>query len=139
MNKTIWFPDPPRDFPFRRALRTVLRALHILCGGLLLGAYLFQQPPETSHLWLILAIASGLLLFLTDLHASLAVLFEWRGLVVAVKFALLAMVAWYPEFAVFLLTLILVLGSFISHVSRKIRHRLWWNPGFMIRSDQRRG
>jgi len=139
MNRARWFPDPPRDFPFRRALRTTLRALHILCGGVLLGAYLFQQPAETVHLWLALAIASGVLMFFTDLHATLAVLFEWRGVIVLVKLILLVLVAWYPDFAVLLLTLILMLGTFISHVSRKIRHRLWWNPGFVVQSDQRRG
>ena len=73
----LLLPEEPRDFPGRRMTRSILRTVHILGGGVLIGAYLFQQPQDVIQPWYITATLSGLLLFLTDLHASFAVLFEW--------------------------------------------------------------
>jgi len=140
-SKHIWallLPDNPRDFPGRRMSRSVLRTVHILGGGVLIGAYLFQQPQGIIHAWYMAAAVSGLLLFLTDLHASFAVIFEWRGLSIVSKIGLLLLLPLMPGFEVPILVLILTIGSLSSHLSRKFRHRLWLNlPD--IAQDQRRG
>ncbi|MCP4009427.1 MAG: hypothetical protein GY726_07925 [Proteobacteria bacterium] len=131
-------PDAPRDFPGRRVTRSVLRTVHILGGGVLIGAYLFQQPQSSIHLWYITATLSGMLLFLTDLHASFAVLFEWRGLSIISKICLLLLLPLMPGYEIYILSLILAIGSLSSHLSRKFRHRLWLKlPD--ITQDQRRG
>lgn len=131
-------PVSPRDFPGRRLTRSILRSLHILGGGVLIGAYLFAQPEEAIEFWYRLATVSGLMLFFTDLHASFAVLFEWRGLSIMTKIGLLLLLPVFPGYEVYLLIIILTIGSISSHLSRKFRHRLWLNiPG--LTQDQRQG
>ena len=142
MQRSTWqqklFPDNPRDFPGRRMSRSVLRALHILGGGVLIGAYLFDQPAEVINLWLKVAAMSGMLLFLTDLHASLAILFEWRGASIMAKIGLLLLLPVFPGYEIAILVTILSIGSLSSHLSRRFRHRLWWAvPG--IKADERHG
>ena len=131
-------PNVPRDFPGRRMIRSILRTVHILGGGVLIGAYLFEQPQSIIHAWYITATLSGLLLFFTDLHASFAVLFEWRGLSIISKIGLLLLLPVMPGYEVYLLISILVIGSLSSHLSRKFRHRLWLKLPDMTQ-DQRHG
>ena len=134
----LLLPEEPRDFPGRRMTRSILRTVHILGGGVLIGAYLFQQPQDVIQPWYITATLSGLLLFLTDLHASFAVLFEWRGLSIFSKIGLLLLLPLMPGFEIAILVLILTIGSLSSHLSRKFRHRLWL-PLPNISQDQRHG
>lgn len=134
----LLLPEEPRDFPGRRMTRSILRTVHILGGGVLIGAYLFQQPQDVIQPWYITATLSGLLLFLTDLHASFAVLFEWRGLSIFSKIGLLLLLPLMPGFEIAILVLILTIGSLSSHLSRKFRHRLWL-PLPDISQDQRHG
>lgn len=136
--RQLLLPDNPQDFPGRRMTRSVLRTVHILGGGVLIGAYLFQQPQDITHVWYITATLSGMLLFLTDLHASFAVLFEWRGLSIISKIGLLLLLPLMPGFEVTILALILTIGSLSSHLSRKFRHRLWLKLPH-ITQDQRHG
>jgi hypothetical protein len=134
----LLLPEEPRDFPGRRMTRSILRTVHILGGGVLIGAYLFQQPQDVIQPWYITATLSGVLLFLTDLHASFAVLFEWRGLSIFSKIGLLLLLPLMPGFEIAILVLILTIGSISSHLSRKFRHRLWL-PLPDISQDQRHG
>ncbi len=131
-------PSSPRDFPGRRITRSILRTLHILGGGVLLGAYLFNQPEDVIHVWFQLAVISGFLLFLTDLHASFAILFEWRGLSIIIKIVLLLFIPWMPGYEVWLLLVILTIGSLSSHLSRRFRHGLWF-PLPNLTQDERHG
>ncbi len=94
------FPAAPRDFPGRRFIRSALRSIHILGGGVLIGAYLFEQNEAIIHTWLLTATLSGLLLFATDLHASFAIFCEWRGLAVIAKISLLLVIPFLPGLAV---------------------------------------
>jgi len=136
--KQKMFPDDPRDFPGRRMSRSILRTVHILGGGVLIGSYLFDQPAEVIRVWYLTATLSGLLLFLTDLHASLAILFEWRGASIMAKIGLLLMLPLFPGYEIAILITILTIGSLSSHLSRKFRHRLWWAvPG--MKADERHG
>ena len=122
---TALLPDSPRDFPARRLLRAVLRTLHILGGGVLIGAVLFGQAHEVVQHWWLLATLSGVCLFATDLHASFAILFEWRGLAIMSKVGLLLALPLLPGWEAPILMLILAIGSISSHLSRRFRHRLW--------------
>ena len=81
----------------------------------------------------------GLVLFATDLHASFAVLLEVRGLVLGSKLLMLYGALQFPTLAAPLLLAAMLTGTWISHVSRKVRHRLWWNPGRAVTADRRRG
>ncbi len=120
---TEWlFPDPPRDFPARRMTRTLLRAVHVLCGGVLLGGYVFAVTGSALSMWWYATVVSGGLLFATDLHASCAVLIEVRGLVVVAKLALLLMLPATGELATWLLAAVLLIGAVSSHLPGRYRH-----------------
>jgi hypothetical protein len=92
----------------------------------LIGAYLFEQPASSIHNWYAIAAVSGLLLLLTDLHASFALVFEWRGLSIISKIGLLLLLPVAPGYEIYILGAILTIGSLSSHLSRKFRHRMWW-------------
>ena len=116
------FPDPPRDFPARRLTRTVLRAVHILCGGVLLGGYVFAVGGSALNLWWYATVISGGLLLATDLHASCAALFEARGLAVVAKVVLLLLLPVAGEHAIWLLAIVLLIGAVSSHLPGRYRH-----------------
>lgn len=132
------FPSLPRSFPFRRGLRTILRALHILTTGVLLGGHIFDQPSEILLVWLWGSIISGLSLYATDLYASCAVVFEVRGIAVFVKLLLLLLVPVMWESRVPLLIAVLIIGAVSSHVPRTYRHRLLFFKDRLV-VDERRG
>ena len=132
------FPEQPREFPYRMALRMTLRALHILTTGVLLGGHIFQQPTDILEPWLWFAILSGLAIFLTDIYSSFAVLFEIRGIVILVKVALLSLVAVFWEQRIFLLVLILFIGAISSHMPKRYRHKVVFLQS-EIHPDQRSG
>ena len=118
------FPQAPRDFPFRRVIRTGLRTAHILTGGTLLAGHIFNQPPGSLMPWLLGTLISGGLLLLTDLHASFAVLCEVRGLAVVVKLGLVALVALLWDVRVWLLIAALAIGVVCSHMPGRFRHKV---------------
>lgn len=132
------FPDTPRDFPLRRAIRTVLRTLHILATGVLLGGHIFGQSKEQLIGWLVGSIVSGGLLLATDLHSSFALLFQVRGLLTILKLLLVAMVFVFWQGRVPLLILALVIGGIGSHMPGKMRYRLVFLRGRIV-ADERSG
>lgn len=132
------FPDVPRDFPFRRAVRTALRALHLLTTGVLLGGHVFGQPRDQLIGWLWGSIISGALLLATDLHASFAVLCQVRGLLMAPKLVLVALVYFFWEARVPLLIAALVIGAVGSHMPGSLRYHLLFLRGRVAR-DERSG
>ncbi len=132
------FPVIPRDFPFRRSMRTFLRTIHIFTSGVLLGGLIFNQPMAILEPWLFGAVISGLLLMATDLHASFAVLCELRGLAVIVKIILLILVPVFWEARVQLLIAALVIGSVSSHMPKRYRHKILLFQNHIV-PDQRGG
>ena len=135
---SLLFPETPRDFPFRRAVRSLLRALHILTGGTLVGGYVFDQSPEVIKPWLLGTMASGCLLLATDLHASLAVLCEVRGALTVGKLVLLAIVPALAGAGASPAAIALMIGAVGSHLPRRYRHRVLLFPDRIV-ADQRRG
>jgi hypothetical protein len=121
---TFLFPSEPRDFPYRRTARSILRALHILTAGTLVGGHIFAQPDDVLMPWLIGAVLTGTLLLCTDLHASFAVLIEVRGLTSIGKLILLCLVAVHPDAAVPLLVIVVFAGAVGSHLPKRYRHKM---------------
>jgi hypothetical protein len=120
----ILFPLEPRSFPSRRTIQLLFRTLHMLCAGILIGAYMFSQPEETLSIWALATVGSGLLLLSIDLHASMIYLFEGRGLAVLIKIFLTSLILAAPQHTLLLLLSIFTIGSFSSHAPRRYRHRL---------------
>ena len=123
------FPDPPRQFRGRRALKVLLRAAHVLCAGLLVGCYLFDAETAQRITWLVSAIVSGLILLALDLHESAAFLLQLRGLVVLVKLGVLATLPLYGAGAPWVLGALVVLSVLSSHASSKVRYRVLVGSG----------
>lgn len=121
---SLLFPEQPRTFPYRRTIRTLLRTLHILTTGTLIGGHVFAQPVTVLEPWLWMSVLSGFLLLATDMHASMNVFFQVHGLVVLVKVALLMLVPVFWDHRVALLIAVLVVGSVSSHMPGRFRHKL---------------
>jgi len=132
------FPDPPRDFPLRRVARSALRAAHILTGGVLLGGHIFSAPDPALQWWWSATVISGVLLFVTDLHASCAALIEIRGVMVLAKLGLLLLIPAASAHAVPLLASALIIGAVSSHLPRGFRHKVLFLRN-RVTVDRRRG
>lgn len=113
MNK----PDKPSEF--RRWIGIGLRTAHIasvvLLGAQLLGATGWAALGAQATL------ASGLLLFGSELADRRVAAFELAGLVVLAKLALVAWMAWHGP-SVPLFWALVVLSSVMSHAPRPLRH-----------------
>lgn len=94
---SVLFPKEPRNLPFRRTIRILFRALHIMTAGILLGGHVFNQPVALLEPWLWATVITGTIILLTDLHSSLAILFEIRGIAVLMKIILLLLVPVFWE------------------------------------------
>lgn len=114
----------PREFPYRRTVRILLRSVHIFATGTLVGGYIFNQPTVVLMPWLWGSVLTGILLLATDLHASVAVLCEARGIAVIAKVVLLLLIPVFWEARVPLLLMILLIGAVSSHMPKRMRHRV---------------
>ena len=123
---TLLFPDEPRDFRGRRALKIFLRAVHVLCAGVLLGAYVFDAG--AGH-WLWAAIGTGTMILLLDLHETAAFVLQVRGLIVVTKIALVAALPLFRGSEAWLLGLILVGSVMSSHAPARFRHHQIFGRG----------
>ncbi|MCP4980598.1 MAG: hypothetical protein GY935_08910 [Gammaproteobacteria bacterium] len=133
-SRSILFPQTFRQFRYRRELLNILRAAHILCLSLLLGGFFFEQPQALIKPWFIGTLVSGLAIFLIDLHGSCIALFEVRGISVLIKLGLLLLLPFLQrDFQLYLLVVLIVFSSLISHSRRGFRHR-----SFMSRQFQQR-
>ena len=123
---SLFFPDEPRDFPFRRWVRISLRTAHLIAIAGLFGGHVFAQPVHVLEPWLWGSVLTGLLLFATDLHMSFDALRQVHGLVVIGKLALLALVPLFWDSRVVLLVLVMIIAGVSSHMPGRWRHRHVW-------------
>jgi len=98
--------------------------LHILCTGILLGGHVFEQPQSVIEPWLYASVFSGLAIFITDLHASMTVLFEVRGLMLIIKLALLLLIPLFWPLRIPILVAVLFIGAIGSHMPKHWRHKV---------------
>ncbi|MBI3074348.1 MAG: hypothetical protein HYY84_19735 [Deltaproteobacteria bacterium] len=120
----ILFPEPPRMFPGRRIIRSLLRAAHVAASAVLLGGHFVDGPLERLVPFLWVALATGALLIVTELLSTFAWLFEVRGLFILLKIALLSLILILWESRAAILLIILLLSVVVAHASGSIRHRL---------------
>ena len=127
--RTLLFPPEPRTLLWRRAMKILLRAIHVPCAGILTAAYLFDAGASARTVWLIGAVVSGLLILLLDLHETGAFLLQVRGLVVLGKIALLGMLPLFDEYQLPLLVGLLGMSVLSSHAPSAIRYHLVFGSG----------
>lgn len=132
--RSLLFPDPPRELPFRRGLKIVLRAAHVLCAGITTGAFVSAAAADVREAWLTAAIASGAAILLLDLHESAAFLVQVRGLVVALKLVLLALALAWAAAAPWLLGGLMVVSVLSSHAPSRVRYHVVFGRGRIVPS-----
>jgi len=119
----LLFPVEPRAFRGRRTLKILLRAAHVLCAGVLTGAYFLQAEPAQAGPWVTATLASGAAILLIDLHESGAFLLQLRGWFVVAKLGGVALVPRIePDAATWLLGGILVASVISSHAASRLRY-----------------
>lgn len=123
------FPDPPRDFRGRRALKILVRAVHVLAAGVFAGAHLLGTPSvaEASDVaggWLHLLVGSGIVILALDLFESAAFLLQVRGLVVLAKIALLLALPALGARAGEVLAGLILASVVFSHAPSRVRYFL---------------
>jgi hypothetical protein len=118
------FPPEPRRLPGRRAIKILLRAIHVPCAGILSAAYLFDAGASAGSVWMVGTVVSGLLILLLDLYETGVFLLQVRGLVVLGKIALLAMLPLFEAYRVPVLVGLLGISVLSSHAPSGIRYYL---------------
>ena len=118
------FPARPRDFAGRRGLKIVLRAVHLCCAGILVGAVFFDAAPAAFAQWLLTTVVTGLVLLALDLHESAAMLFQVRGAIVVVKLAAAAVLPWLGPWQLPVLVALMFVACISSHAPASVRYYL---------------
>lgn len=119
----LLFPPEPRSFRGRRGLKILFRAVHVLCAGVLTGAYLLDVGASRRG-WLTATVASGTAILLLDLYESGVFLLQLRGLVVAGKIAVLVALPHFEKHAGWVLAALVVVSSLTSHAPGRVRYFL---------------
>jgi len=122
-------PVPPRQIPGRRALSVAFRTAHLATFGVLLGGHVLGVEPARLTPFLVGTAVSGVLLVMLDLASTCEWVFEGRGLAVAAKLGILALVPWLWEQRVLLLLLVVVVASVGAHMPGRFRHRSFRRSG----------
>lgn len=117
--------DPGRDFPGKRWLVNLLRALHLV-GVVGLGAGVLGDIPESR--WIafgLTALASGLAILALDAWSRPGYFREYVGLAMGGKLVLLGVLLAWPEQRSMLFWLILVFSVMFAHAPASVRHAVW--------------
>ena len=134
------FPSPPRSFAGQRAVKILLRSLHVLAVAGLFGV-VFAGVGNARAGSLHLALLSGAAILALDLFESAAFLLQVRGLVVLGKLAALALL-YRPGIedglAAAILAVLIVFSVISSHAPSKFRYR-FWVPGVGVEGAKSRG
>lgn len=124
---SLFFPDPPREFPGQRAVKITLRALHVLCVCLLVGAHAYEAPAADRALALVATAGSGGVILLLDLYETAAFLLQVRGLVVMFKLFGVALIPFCaPPTSTVMLGAIVLISVLSSHAPARWRYRVMW-------------
>ena len=105
-----------------RLLRTSLRTAHLIAFGAYYGAHVFDIAPERLGLALVAVALSGVLFVAFEIFSAPVWLVQVRGVATAVKIVLFVCIPLFWDQRVALLTLIVVIGSVVSHMPASLRY-----------------
>lgn len=117
--------DPARDFPGKRWVVNLLRAIHLV-GVVGLGAGVLGDIPEAR--WFafgMAALATGLTILFLDAWSRPGYFREYVGLAMAGKLILLGILLAWPAQRAVLFWLILVFSVLFAHAPASLRHGVW--------------
>ncbi|MDP6355715.1 MAG: hypothetical protein QF473_11460 [Planctomycetota bacterium] len=120
--KALLLPEEDRRLPGERHWRVLLRTVHLGAVAVLLGGHYFDMPEEKLIGPLIWTVASGGLFVALESYGSFEWLFQVRGVATVLKILLILAVPFFWEQRVWILMVVLVIGSTSSHMSGKYRY-----------------
>jgi hypothetical protein len=120
--KQTFCPEPARELPAERAIRIALRTAHIAAAGILLGGHFFGVEAGRLSPWWWATIGTGAAFVAVELYGSCVWLAQGRGLLTLAKLALLALLPLFWKQRVWILLLVLGIGSIGSHMPSRFRY-----------------
>ena len=105
-----------------RAVRTSLRSLHLIAIAALYGGHVFDVDSERLLPALVAVIASGAAFMLFEVLRAPIWLVQLRGVGTYLKLALVGSVAVFWDQRVAILTLVIALGTVLSHMPGQYRY-----------------
>ena len=105
-----------------RYLDIVLRTAHVLVISVLFGGAVFRIPTDQLVPWQHLAMATGVMLIVSEIIHHTHWPTQIRGLIVFIHAGLLGLAILRPDLAVIFLITSLVFGLVGSHLPKKIRY-----------------
>ncbi len=120
--RTIFFPDPDRSFRGERGLRTSIRTVHLAAMGILLGGHVYGVAPDRLRTALMWTVGSGSAFVALELFCNFHWLFQVRGILTLTKIMLVLSVPLFWDYRIWILLVVVAIGSVGSHLSTKFRH-----------------
>ena len=105
-----------------RGLRTSLRTAHLLAFGALFGGHVFAVSPERLLPALIAVLATGFGFMAFEIWRAPIWVVQVRGLATYLKIALVVTVNPLWEYRLAILSLIVAIGSVVSHMPAQYRY-----------------
>lgn len=116
-----------RDFPGRRWLIVVLRALHLV-GMVGLGAEIMAGHAQSWSPFVALLVASGVVMMAVDAWSNREYMRQYCGVGMLLKLALLLWLAADSSLRLGMFWVVLGLSAFIAHAPGSWRHRRLFAP-----------
>ena len=123
MNRWL-FPTEKREFTGKRHLLIGLRTLHLMGISGYAGFLLFGLESQQWLALALLALVSGLLMFLLEVWSDAIFLLQARGLAVLLKLAIFGWIVFDPTWRVEGFFCIIALAGYFSHAPAKVRYYL---------------
>ena len=118
----LLFPVEPRRLRWGRPLQIVLRTVHIVAMGMVLGGIARGGTHDTLLPWIWTTVLSGTFLLSIDLYKSCLFLVQGSGLAVLLKLALLGLGNLFPEARLGWYMAGTAVASIGSHMTSAWRH-----------------
>ncbi|GAB6165813.1 hypothetical protein JCM19992_18130 [Thermostilla marina] len=114
--------SPLPAIPYARAWNIAARTVHIAAAGMLLGGHFFDVARERLWGLLIVTIASGVILAVLEAWPRLLWFVQGRGAATLLKLILIAVVPLFWPQRVWILLVVLAVGSVGSHMPARWRY-----------------
>jgi len=120
--KTLVFPEQSRGFKGKRWVDVILRTIHLV--GLLgiAGGILFQAPESQWYIYFLTTILSGIAMISISIWSNGKWMLQNRGLAIIVKFSLLLLIPTFPNLALQILIIVVIISGISSHAPARFRY-----------------
>ena len=122
----ILFPREPRRFPFNRFSQNIVRTIHIVSMGMILGGVARGGDHDSLWTWIVMTVVSGLCLFGIDLYKTGRFMIEGSGVAVWIKLGLIGLGNLFPGARLELYIAATAVASIGSHMGPAWRHFSFW-------------